>query len=59
MWLIEIIQQNFEVIHKALGAVLFISVAIIKRTLARMQQKGIVVREGFKRKGKWILIERI
>ena len=38
--------------------VLGVSTATVKRTLAKMQQEGKVIREGSNRKGKWILSEK-
>lgn len=55
--LIKEIRQNPEMTHKALGEELSVSAATIKRTLAKLQQEGKVIREGSNRKGKWIVLD--
>ena len=35
-----------------------VSLPTVKRLLARLQQENIVVREGNKRKGKWVIQKR-
>ena len=54
---LKVIYQNPEVTQKALGETLSVSVSTIKRILAKMQREGKVIREGSKRKGKWVLIK--
>ena len=54
----EIIRKNPKLTQKALGEALSVSAATIKRTLAKMQKEGKVVREGSNRKGKWILTDK-
>ncbi len=54
----EIIRKNPKLTQKALGEALSVSTATIKRTLAKMQKEGKVVREGSNRKGKWILTDK-
>lgn len=56
--LIEVIRWNPDMTYKALGEELSVSVATIKRTLAKLQQEGKVVREGSNRKGKWVLTDK-
>lgn len=53
----ELIRKNPELTYKALGEALAVSTTTIKRTLTKMQREGKVVREGSKRKGKWILTD--
>ena len=55
--LVEVIRWNPERTYKSFGERLSVSESTIKRTLARLQQEGKVVREGSKRKGKWIVID--
>lgn len=56
--LIKIIRQNPAMTHKALGEELLVSATTIKRTLAKLQQEGKVIREGSNRKGKWIVVDK-
>ena len=56
--LAKLILKNPELTQKALGDVLGVSAATVKRTLAKMQQEGKVIREGSNRKGKWILSKK-
>ena len=53
------IRKNPKLTHKALGEALAVSAATIKRTLTKMQHEGKVIREGFNRKGKWILTDKM
>ena len=53
------IRKNPELTHKALAEVLAVSATTIKRTLAKMQREGKVIREGSNRKGKWILTDKM
>ncbi|MBO5472233.1 MAG: putative DNA binding domain-containing protein [Lachnospiraceae bacterium] len=56
--LIKIIRQNPAMTHKALGEELLVSATTIKRTLAKLQQEGKIIREGSNRKGKWIVVDK-
>ena len=53
--LLKLIQAVPESTHKTLGAQLGISPSTVKRLLNKLQQEGIVIREGSNRKGKWLI----
>ena len=54
--LAELICKNPEMPQREMKEALTVSIITIKRTLSKMQMEGKVIREGSKRKGKWILI---
>ena len=54
--LAELIRKNPEMPQREMKEALNVSIITIKRTLSKMQMEGKVIREGSKRKGKWILI---
>lgn len=54
----EVIRKSPELTYKALSEILAVSAATVKRTMAKMQQEGKIVREGSNRKGKWILTDK-
>ena len=54
----EVIRKSPELTYKSLGEILAVSAATVKRTMAKMQQEGKIIREGSNRKGKWILTDK-
>ena len=54
----EVIRKSPELTYKSLGEILAVSEATVKRTMAKMQQEGKIIREGSNRKGKWILTDK-
>lgn len=54
--LAELIRKNPEMPQREMKEALNVSIITIKRTLSKMQMEGKVIREGSKRKGKWVLI---
>ena len=54
----ELIRKNPELTYKEMGEIFNVSLTTIKRTLTKMKHEGRVIREGSKRKGKWILIDK-
>lgn len=55
MEIVQLIRQNSSITQKELQKKTGISLGTIKRILPRLQAKGILVREGGKRFGKWII----
>lgn len=55
----EVIRKSPELTYKSLGEILAVSEATVKRTMAKMQQEGKIIREGSNRKGKWILTDKM
>ena len=56
--LAELICKNPEMPQREMKEALNVSIITIKRTLSKMQMEGKVIREGSKRKGKWILADK-
>lgn len=54
--LLETLKKRPDITQKELSQIMGVSTPTIKRMLARMQEKGIVKREGTNRKGKWIVL---
>lgn len=55
--MIALIHEKPELTYAEFATRLSVSTVTIKRNLAKLQEEGLVVREGSKRKGKWILKE--
>ena len=54
----EIIIQNPNITAKQISELLFVSSRTIERDLSKMQEEGSLLREGDKKGGRWIIIER-
>lgn len=55
--IIQLIKENPSITQKKIHEQLGISLGTIKRILPRLQKKGILVREGGKRFGKWVITD--
>lgn len=53
--ILQLIKENPSITQKEIQKVTGISIGTIKRILPRMQEKGILIREGSRRSGKWVI----
>lgn len=55
MKIVQLIKENPSITQKEFQQRTGISLGTVKRILPKLQEKGIIVREGGKRFGKWII----
>ena len=54
--LLRSLETRPEITQKMLGEELGVSAKTVQRALAKLQQDGVIVREGSNRKGKWVIV---
>ena len=55
----NIIKENARITAKALSEVLSVVPRTIERDLSELQKEGVIIREGSKTAGHWVLLKQI